>query len=77
MKETAVQAARFQFAQYGMTDIPEEYLEQYATEMLKKREQVNALVERCIDTKLVEAVKSVGTLDHKSISVEDFSKMFN
>ena len=45
--------------------------------MLKKREQVNALVERCIDTKLVEAVKSVVTLDHKSISVEDFSKMFN
>lgn len=77
LKETAVQAARFQFAQYGMTDIPEEYLEQYATEMLKKREQVNALVERCIDTKLVEAVKSVVTLDHKSISVEDFSKMFN
>lgn len=77
LKETAVQAARFQFAQYGMTDIPEEYLEQYATEMLKKREQVNALVERCIDTKLIEAVKSVVTLDHKNISVEDFSKMFN
>lgn len=77
VKETAIQAARFQFAQYGMTDIPEEYLEQYATEMLKKREQVNALVERCIDTKLVETLKSTITLDHKSISVEDFSKMFN
>lgn len=77
VKETAVQAARFQFAQYGMSNIPEEYLEQYATEMLKKREQVNALVERCIDTKLTASIKSVVTLNHKNISVEDFSKMFD
>ena len=60
-----------------MNNIPDEYLEQYASEMLKKKEQVNALVERSIDTKLTAVLKTVVTLNHKSISVEDFGKMFN
>lgn len=76
VKSAAVQAARFQFAQYGMNNIPDEYLEGYAKEMLKNRDQVNALVERCIDEKLTEALKNVVTLNHKSISAEDFTKMF-
>ena len=77
VKSAAVQAARFQFAQYGMNNIPDEYLENYAQEMLKNREQVNGLVERCIDQKLTEALKEVITLNHKAISAEDFTKMFD
>ena len=77
VKYAAVQAARFQFAQYGMNNIPDEYLENYAQEMLKNREQVNGLVERCIDQKLTEALKEVVTLNHKAISAEDFTKMFD
>ena len=77
VKSAAVQAARFQFAQYGMNNIPDEYLENYAQEMLKNREQVNGLVERCIDQKLTEALKEVVTLNHKAISAEDFTKMFD
>lgn len=76
VKEAAVQAARFQFAQYGMNNIPDEYLENYAQEMLKHQEQVNSLIERCVDQKLSEALKSVVKLNHKSISQEDFAKMF-
>lgn len=77
VKTAAIQAARFQFAQYGMNNIPDEYLENYAQEMLKNREQVNGLVERCIDQKLTEALKEVVTLNHKAISAEDFTKMFD
>lgn len=77
VKAMAIQATRFQFAQYGMSNIPDEYLEQYASEMLKKKEQVNSLVERCIDAKLMEALKNVVTLNHKTISAEDFGKLFN
>ncbi len=76
LKETAKQATRFQFAQYGMANIPEEYIEQYAAEMLKNREQVNGLLERCIENKLIAVLKNVVTLDHKNISVEDFGKLF-
>lgn len=76
VKASAVQAARYQFAQYGMNNIPDEYLENYAQEMLKNQEQVQGLVERCIDQKLTEVLKSVVTLNHKEISSQDFAKMF-
>lgn len=76
VKAAAVQAARFQFAQYGMNNIPDEYLENYAQEMLKHQEQVNQLVDRCVDQKLGEALKQVVKLNHKSILSEDFAKMF-
>lgn len=77
IKAAAMQATRFQFAQYGMNNIPDEYIENYAQELLKNREQTNALVERCIDQKLTNALKGVVTLNHKSISSEDFAKMFD
>lgn len=77
LKAAAIEMARTQFAQYGMTDIPAEYLEQYATEMLKKKEHVNNLVDRSIDSKLTSALKNVVSLESKSISLEEFSKLSN
>ena len=76
VKAMAITATRFQFAQYGMTNIPDEYLEQYAKEMLKKPEQVNGLVERCIENKLTAALKNVVTLEHESVTLADFQKFF-
>ncbi len=76
VKASAVQAARFQFAQYGMNNIPDEYLENYAQEMLKNQNQASQLFDRCLDQKLSAALKTVVTLNHKSISAEDFAKMF-
>ena len=75
IKETAKEAARAQFAQYGMTNIPEEYIENYANEILKKGDSVDALVDRSIDRKLAAALKGAVKLNEKEISVEDFNKM--
>ena len=75
IKETAKEAARAQFAQYGMTNIPEEYIENYANEIIKKGDSVDALVDRSIDRKLAAALKNVVKLNEKEISVEDFNKM--
>ena len=75
LKETAKEAARVQFAQYGMANVPEEYLDNYAQEMLKKRENVDGLVDRAVDVKLTAALKSVVKLDEKAVSLEDFQKM--
>ena len=75
LKETAKEAARAQFAQYGMSNVPDEYLENYAQEMLKKRENVDGLVDRAVDVKLTAALKTVVKLDEKDISLEDFQKM--
>ena len=76
LQAAATQSARFQFAQYGMTNIPEEYLKQYADKMLQDENQRRNLIEQAIDTKLSAALKNVVTLTHKQVSLEDFNKLF-
>ena len=75
LKNVAKEAARAQFAQYGMSNVPEEYLDNYAAEMLKKRENVDGLVDRAVDVKLTAALKGVVKLNEKDITLEDFQKM--
>ena len=75
LKQVAKEAARAQFAQYGMSNIPDEYLENYAQEMLKKRENADGLVDRAVDVKLTAALKNVVKLNEKDITLEDFQKM--
>lgn len=74
--EMAKEATRAQFAQYGMINVPDELLDNYSKEMLKKRESVEALVNRVVEAELSDALKTQVSLNHKSISVEDFNKMF-
>lgn len=75
VKAAAIDMTRMQFAQYGMNSIPEEYLNQYAEEMLKKPEQVDTFVNVAVDRKLMVALKDVVTLEKKTISFEDFQKL--
>ncbi|MBO5000875.1 MAG: trigger factor, partial [Bacteroidaceae bacterium] len=53
----AKENTRMQFAQYGMMSVPEEMLENYAKEMLKKKESVEGLVNRAVESKLAAALK--------------------
>ena len=76
VKEMAKEVTRMQFAQYGMMNIPDEYLEGSVKEMLKKRETVDNLIDRCIEVKLGAALKEIVTLSHKKVSAEEFNKMF-
>ncbi len=75
VKEAAKEAARAQFAQYGMNNVPDEYLENYAEDMLKKKEYVDNLVDRSIDRKLTEVLKNVVKLNPKEATLEEFNKM--
>lgn len=74
--DMAKEATRAQFAQYGMINVPDELLDNYSKEMLKKRESVEALVNRVVESKLTAVLKGQVTLNHKAISAEDFNKMF-
>ena len=71
----AKENTRMQFAQYGMMSIPEEMLENYAKEMLKKKETVEGLVNRAIETKLAAALKAKVTLNNKEVSMEEFNDL--
>ena len=75
--EAAKETARVQFAQYGMNNVPDDYVENYAKEIMKKRENVDGLVDRASDIKLCETLKKVVKLNEKEISLEDFNKMMS
>ncbi len=75
IRETAKEAARAQFAQYGMTNIPEEYIDNYANDMMKKKEYVDSLVDRSIDRKLTATLKNVVKLVQKEATLDEFNEM--
>ena len=75
LKAVAKETARAQFAQYGMNNVPEEYLDNYAEDMLKKQENINGLVDRALDDKLTVVLKNVVKLNEKTISLDDFNKL--
>ena len=75
VKETAKEAARAQFAQYGMNNIPEEYIDNYATDMLKKKEYIDSFVDRSIDRKLTAVLKNVVKLNEKTATLDEFNKL--
>ncbi len=75
LKAVAKDAMRAQFAQYGMTNIPEDVLENYAEEQLKKRENLDNFVDRAVDVKLTEALKGIVKLNEKEVTLDEFNKM--
>lgn len=75
LKNVAKEAIRAQFAQYGMQDIPEDVLENYAEEQLKKREQIDNFVDRAVDVKLTQALKGIVKLAEKTVTLDEFNKM--
>lgn len=76
VKEMAAAATRAQFAQYGMTQVPDDLLENYIGEMMKNRQTVEGLVNRVVETKLADAIKDKVTLNMKSVSIDEFNKLF-
>ena len=75
LKTVAKEAIRAQFAQYGMSNVPDDVLENYAAEQLKKRENVDNFVDRAVDMKLTDVLKNVVKLNEKEVSLEDFNKL--
>ncbi len=70
----AKDATRDQFAQYGMANVPDDLLENYAKEMLKQEKTREALVNRAVDVKLIKSIKETVTLQEEKVSVDEFNK---
>lgn len=75
VKEFARKVARNQFAQYGMLNAPDEIVDNYIKDMLKDQKTLNNIVDRAIEEKLIDLLKSKVTLVKKSISMEEFHAM--
>ena len=75
VKRVAREAIRAQFAQYGMANVPDDVVENYAEEQLKKRENIDNFVDRAVDLKLTDKLKTVVKLDEKTVTLDEFNKM--
>jgi trigger factor len=72
MKATAKEMARAQFAQYGMNNMPDEYLDNYADDLIKNKEYTNSIIDRTIDRQLMLAYKNIVKLNAKEVTFEQF-----
>ena len=72
----AKEMTRMQFLQYGIANVDDAILSQYAQETLKNEDQVRGIVERVQENKIYEALKGVVKLEEKAISYEEFGKLF-
>ena len=75
--ETAKAYTRIQFASYGMINLPEESITNYAAEMLKNEQQAQGLVERTVENKMAAKAKEAVTLKKKEVTMEEFRSIHN
>jgi len=75
MEAFAKDITRMQFLQYGMSNVDDSLLTQYANQMLKDEKQLRAIVSRVSENKVYEALKGVVKLKKKAISQEEFNKL--
>jgi trigger factor len=66
---------KVQFAQYGLTSIPDDLLEDYTKEMLGKEDTVRNLVNRILNEKISSLVKKMITVEVKEVTAEEFGKI--
>ena len=64
-----------QMAQYGMANIPAEYLEQYAESVMKDEKQRGQLRDSAITRRIIEVIENTVTLDSKEVSLEEFQEL--
>ena len=67
--------AAYQFAMYGMNNVPEEQLEAFAKNILSQEEQGRRILDQVENEKTIAAVREVVTLKKKKISVEKFREL--
>lgn len=75
--ESAKDVARSQYQQYGIMDIPEEYLDNYAKELLSKNEEARKIADMKLEEKLVNFIKNKVKIDDKEITTDKFRKLFD
>jgi len=76
IKEEAKKSVENQFKQYGMSYIPNEYLEKYADEILSKEEERKQIYDKVLDNKIIDYIFETVKLNEIKVSQEEFKKLF-
>lgn len=75
IEEAARGYVSYQYAMYGMANVPENFINESAQKMLADGQQVQRLTEQVTEQKVIAAVKDIISLDKKAISVEKFREL--
>ena len=75
VRQLAREMALNQFRQYGLNNVADEHLENYANHMLKNEEERRKLVSKKQDDVILAAIKDKVSLDIKEITFDEFNKM--
>ena len=75
VEELATNVAQAQFAQYGMSNLPVDMLQDYVKRMLEKEETVKGLFAKVVENKIAAWLKENITIDEKEITSEEFAKL--
>lgn len=73
---TARMIARNQFAQYGMTNVPDDMLDKYSKDILNDKKAAQQIYNQTSEMKLFNGIRSKVTLDEKEVDVEEFNDLF-
>jgi trigger factor len=76
IKSQAKEIALMQFQQYGIRDVPDENLENYAGEMLKNEDELKKIYDRLYEKKVMDYLRETVKVDNKQITLEKFNKLF-
>ena len=74
--EMAKGIALNQYIQYGISNVPEDYLENYAKEMLSKPEEARKIHDQKAEEKLLARVRATATVNEKEVSLDKFRKLY-
>jgi trigger factor len=67
---------RYQFQQYGLFYATDEQISNYAKETLKREEDAKRIADKILEEKVLLLMKELVKLESKSITAEEFNKLF-
>jgi trigger factor len=74
--KSAIEYARVQFSQYGMSNLPDEHLLEFAKRMLEREEDKNKISGRAMEDKIFEFIRNTVKVEETDITTEKFNKLF-
>ncbi|MCJ7448317.1 MAG: trigger factor [Bacteroidales bacterium] len=76
LQKEAEKVTRYQFQQYGLFYTTDEQISNYAKETLKREEDAKRIADKILDDKVLAHLKELVKVEEKSVTVEEFNKLF-
>lgn len=76
LQNEAEKITRYQFQQYGLFYATEEQVANYAKETLKREEDAKRIADKILEEKVIGLLKEMVKLENKSVTIEEFNKLF-